>query len=528
MATGVRLAAAVAMGGLGLGGLGGCTLGPDFKEPSPWWSPASWITPSGRPDPKIAKSSVPVAEPLDPDWWKAFGDPQLVDLEQQIAGSNLDVRVATVRLAESRASLNIARADAFPTVNGNTSYTREQQSKKGVISLLGGGSGSPGTASNGLGGTSGGVPNTGLYNPFDLYQYGFDASWELDLWGRVRRGVEGSRAQALAGEEAQRDALVTAQAELARDYIQLRGAQEQLRIARENLSSSQSSLDLTRQRAAGGLSTDLDVANAAAQVETTRSDIPTLESQVLQTGNAIALLLGEPPQAMAAKLNTPKPIPPVPPTVPVGLPGELARRRPDIREAEANLHAATANIGVATADFYPRVTLSGSAAIQAVQFNQLGNWGQANTYSFGPSISLPIFQGGRLTHTLELRQSQQQEAAISYQRTVLGALHEVDNALTAYAADQNRRASLQRAVAQNRRALGLAREQYSAGLATFLNVLDTQRALLATQQQYATSTTTISTDLVALYKALGGGWQKSYPDLAPPELPSAVKTSFQQ
>ena len=243
--------------------------------------------------------------------------------------------------------------------------------------------------------------------------------------------------------------------------------------------------------------------------------------------NAIALLLAEPPQALAAELDLPRAIPPVPPRVPVGLPSELARRRPDLRQAEANLHAATANVGVATADFYPRFTLSGSIAIQATQFASLGSWAQANTYSFGPSVTLPIFQGGRLTQTLELREAQQQEAALSYQRTVLGALHEVDNALTAYAAEQSRQASLQRAVAQNQRALGLAREQYSAGLATFLNVLDTQRALLATQQQLAASTTSISTNLVALYKALGGGWEGSYPERQPEPAPKVLRAAFQ-
>ena len=529
-----RCVAAIVVQMIALSGLAACTLGPDFKPPTSSWSLATWLTPKARPVADVAQPSLPVGEPVDPLWWQGFGDPQLVALEQRLSAVNFDVRLATLRLVESRASLGVSRAEAFPQVNGNASYTREHQSKKGVIALFGGGAGggagggSPGTASNGLGGRTGGSPNTGLFDPFDLYQYGFDASWELDLWGRVRRSVEAAGAQVSAGEEARRDALVSAQAELARDYIELRGAQERLRISRANLESQQQSLALTRQRAAGGLSSQLDVANQAAQVESTRSELPTLEAQVAQLGNAIAQLLGAPPQSLAAELDLPRPIPPTPPRVPVGLPSDLARRRPDLRQAEANLHAATANIGVAVADFYPKFTLSGSLAIQAVQFNQLGNFGQANTYSFGPSISLPIFEGGRLSRTLELREAQQQEAAVSYQRAVLGALHEVDNALTAYAAEQGRQAALQRAVAQNERALGLAREQYAAGLATFLNVLDTQRLLLAAQQQLAVSSTSISTDLVALYKALGGGWETSYPLAPEPPPPGLLRTTFER
>jgi NodT family efflux transporter outer membrane factor (OMF) lipoprotein len=359
------------------------------------------------------------------------------------------------------------------------------------------------------------VPNVGIFNPFDLFQYGFDASWEIDLWGRVRRSVESADATLQATEEQRRDTLVTAAAELARDYVQLRGTQRTIDITQQNLATARQSLDLTRQRAAGGVTTDLDVANAAAQVETISAEIPALEARAATLMNAIALLLGEPPAALSARLATQKAIPPVPPQVPVGLPSELARRRPDIRRAEAQLHAATADVGVAVGDFYPRISLSGSVALQATQFSMLGNWGQSNTYALGPSITLPIFEGGRLRSTLELREAQQQEAAVNYQRTVLGALHEVDNALTAYDAEQARRARLERAVVQNRRALGLARERYAQGVTDFLQVLDVQRNLLLAEQQLTDATTNVSTDLVAIYKALGGGWETDFPVPAP-------------
>ncbi len=219
-------------------------------------------------------------------------------------------------------------------------------------------------------------------------------------------------------------------------------------------------------------------------------------------------------------------MPPVPPAVPIGLPSDLARRRPDIRRAEANLHAATAGIGVAVASFYPTITLSGSAALQATQLRNLAGW-SAGTYALGPSITMPIFQGARLTRTLELRKAQQQEAAIAYQQTVLGALHDVNNALTNYAAQQSQEAALKRAVAQQQRALNLAQEQYSGGLVDFLNVLDAQRQVLSVEQQLAQANAAVSTDLVQLYKALGGGWQISFPEAEaplprPPLIPAAL------
>ena len=401
---------------------------------------------------------------------------------------------------------------------------REKISNKGVIGVFGGsgGSNSTATSSNGLGGTTGGIPTSSAgasgAPPFDLFQYGFDASWELDLWGRVRRSVESADASLTASAESRRNVLLTSLAELARDYIQLRGQQTDLAIAQRTMQSDQETLRLTQQRAAGGLVTQLDVATAASQLQTTTSQIPQLQQQAAVTINALSLLLGETPGALTAQLATPQPVPPVPPVVPVGLPSELVERRPDIRQAAAQLHVATAEIGAAEADFFPKITLSGSVGLQALQFKDLGNW-DSRMYSGGPSLSIPIFEGGRLKYRLELRKSQQQEAAVQYQQTVLQAFHDVDNALTAYSAEQQRRTSLGLASDQAARALGLARQQYIQGLATYLDVLTAQRTLLAAQQQYADSTTTVSTNLVQLYKALGGGWEVSFPRGAPGEKP---------
>jgi NodT family efflux transporter outer membrane factor (OMF) lipoprotein len=460
-----------------------------------------------------------VPEKIDPNWWNLLHDTELTSLENRVAAANLDVRLATIRLAESRSQRQISGADQFPTLQGDGSYTRERVSSKGVIGLLGGSSGgasfgSMGSMANGTTGRSGGIPSTvtggTTLPPFNLWQYGFDASWELDLWGRVRRELESADAAIEASAEARRNSLLSVVAEVARDYIQLRGVQTQLAIAGDNIKTARESLDLTQARYRGGLTTDLDVANAAAQLATTEAAVPQLEQQQDEQINALSFLLGEAPQALRAELITPGAVPPVPPRVPVGLPSELARRRPDIRQAEAQLHAATADIGVAVADFYPKVTLDGSLGLQALKAKDLGNWA-ARQYGLGPTISIPIFEGGRLRATLQLRKVEQQEAALNYQQTVLQAWHDVDNAMTAYAAEQRRRDALAESVTQNQRALDLSRQRYTQGVADFLNVLDAERALLQAQLQLAESTTTVSQNLVQLYKALGGGWEPTYP-----------------
>jgi len=473
----------------------GCTAGPDWS-PQSMWSPPAWQAA----DSSQATPSMPIAAPADPKWWAIFHDTELTSLEDRVAAANLNVRLATIRLVESRAQRRITGAGQFPALNADGSYTHEDISRKGVIGLFGGASG--GFPTSITGGTK--LP------PFNLWQDGFDASWELDLWGRVRREVEGADASVEASADARRGALVSVLAEIARDYMQLRGLQAQLAITRQNIATEQDTLDLTKDRLRGGLTTELDVANAAAQLQTTRAQVPPLEQQQAQSINALSLLLAEAPGALRSELMEPHPVPPVPPRVPVGVPSELARRRPDIRQAEAQLHAATATIGVAVADFYPQITLDGSIGLQALQFKDLGNWG-ARQYGLGPSVTLPIFQGGRLRATLELRKVQQQEAALTYQQTVLQAWHDVDNALTAYATEQRRHDALAAAVDQNRVALDLSRQRYTQGLADFLNVLDAQRALLSAQLQLADSATTESANLVQLYKALGGGWEVDFP-----------------
>ena len=485
--------------------LSACTMGPDFQRPA-LQTPTQWPDAPATTD---AVRSVAVPEPVDPLWWNSFGDPLLTELVTRAMDSNLDLKIAAARIAESRAQFGQAKADELPTLNGNASYTRELQSADGVIGLLGG-SGSPSaTDTNGLGGRQGGVPTQSATSsalpPFNLYQYGFDASWELDLWGRVRRTAENASATVDAQNEARHDVIVSTAAEVARDYLNLRGTQQKLRITKENLAFAERTVQLTNERAKHGLATDLDVANAQSQAESNAADIPQEEQQEAKLINAIGVLLGEYPRTLAEKLKETPDAPVVPPRVPIGLSSELARRRPDIREAEAQLHAATANIGAAKADFFPKITLSGSVAIQATQFTNLGSWG-ARSYSAGPSLSIPIFEGGRLRSTLALREAQQQEAAITYRKTVLSAFQEVDDALTGFTAEQRRRDRLDASVQASKRALDIANQRYIRGLSNYLDVLTAQKTLLTNEQQWVDSTSTVSTNLVALYKALGGGW----------------------
>ena len=488
--------------------LAGCTVGPDFDRPSVW-SPASWFG-GARPPPKVA--SEPVPTPVDIAWWNAFQDPVLTGLIDRAAGANLDVRTATARVAQARAQRGINASAEFPQINGNSSLTRQQISRNGATSVFSGGGGAPGAAANGLGGTQGGaIPTSRSIPAFDLFQGGLDASYELDLWGRVRRSIESADATLVASNEARRSALISTTAEVARFYLQLRGTQAQIAIARANLATARESASLTDARSRGGLSTDLDVANARAQQDATAATLPLLEQQEAQGVNAIGLLLALPPAALASELLPPRTVPPVPPTVPVGLPSELARRRPDIRQAEAQLHAATADIGVAQADFYPRITLTGSISLQSTQLKSLFN-AASGAYALGPSISIPIFEGARIRRTVELREAQQQEAAIQYQRVVLQAFADVDNALIAYGAEQRRQVFLQSQVTQARRAFGLAQSRFRQGISDFLEVLTAQRTVLSAEQQLADSQATVSENLVALYKALGGGWEQAYPE----------------
>ncbi len=473
-------------------GVAACNVGPDFK-PLESGLPS---VPFAHVAAKDGVTSVETAQPVDPTWWKTFSDAKLTSLEKRAALANLDLQTATLRIAESRFQRGSVASAEFPSINGSAKYQREQYSQNGIASLLTE-LAPPGSA----------PPSIGALND---YTPGFDASWELDLWGRVRRQVEAADAQVEAAEDQRRDTLVSLLAEVARDYVQLRGAQALINNANENLKVEQDLLDLTRTRQEKGLTTGLDVENAAAQVEAVRAMIPGFEQQESAQINALSFLLDLPPNALRAELSRVKATPPTPARVPISVPAELARRRPDIRRAEAELHAQTADTGVAVAAFYPTVQLNGTLELDSLTLDKLWR-GSSIQYMVGPSLTLPIFEGGRLKSMLELAKAQQQEAAIAYRKTVLQAWHDVVNAMVAYRAEQQRRTHLAGQIAHSQEALTLARARYNDGVADFTTVLDTARTVLEAQQQYVQSTANVSVDLVQLYKALGGGWEGTYP-----------------
>jgi len=494
----------------------GCNVGPNFAPPDSG-------LPSGRfPSATIATSSKEAApsgatsRPPDPKWWKLFRDPALTRLEERVAEANLDVRTATIKIAESRAQLGVTAAAELPQVDGTGKYQRELYSQNGIASLV----------PQLLGATGGAAPKSiPAIQPIDEYTTGFDASWELDLWGRVRRQIEAASAQIEASEDQRRQTLVSTLAEVASDYVRLRGAQALVDIANENVKTEQGLVDLTQALQEKGLTTGLDVENARAQLDSVRAQIPGFEQQESQAINALSLLLDLPPDGLRKELAGVRPVPPTPRRVAIGIPFELARRRPDIRQAEDNLHAQTADIGVAVASFFPTVSLTGTVELDALQFNKLF---QASSlqYMAGPTITLPIFEGGRLKSMLQLSEANQQEAAIAYHKAVLQAWHDVANALVAFRTDQQKRSRYASEVGHAQTALDLARARYNDGVADFTTVLNSAQMVLSAQQQLLQSTVSVSTDLVQLYKALGGGWETEFP--ATPEESEVTRSASAQ
>jgi NodT family efflux transporter outer membrane factor (OMF) lipoprotein len=454
-------------------------LGPNFVA-SDVKAPKSWR--------QSQATSRTVNQSIDPEWWNIFHDPTLTELISRASAANFDLRVASTRVAQARAERQIIGGDSLPAVNGSASYQRARNSARGLQD------------SSGYDGKK----------AFSVWQADSDVSWELDLWGRVRRELESADANVDAHSDLLRGVLLSVQAETAGDYIQLRAVQAQRATAEQNLAVAEHSLKLTSVRMTDGVATQLEVAEALAQVASVQARLPILQQQQSHLINALGYLLAQQPGTLNAELEKPQSLPVTPAQVPVGLPSELARRRPDIRAAEARLHAATAEIGVAKADFYPTITLSGNIGLQAMQFSQLGSWG-SHLYNFGPSLNLPIFEGGRLKGQLALKEAQQQQAAIQFQQTVLKAWHEVDDAMVDYETYQQQRERLKVAVDNSQVALNNAQRQYVAGATDFLNVLTVQRTLLDAQQALVISDENVSLSLVQLYKALGGGWQQAYP-----------------
>jgi len=508
--------------------LAGCTVGPNFKPPKPD-VPAAWsqtalgagagsrerggsgttgVPAGGEAAAGVARgdaaagvggaSAIEMSAPDIEKWWSGFKDPTLTSLIERSVGANLDLREAVVRIEEARAQRQQTAAGLWPTLAANASFTRQRFSTNTPQGLVFGIAG----------GVPGLPPGVSITNPYDQYQLGGSASWELDLFGRVRRSVEAAGADLQSAVENERDVQVSLVSDVAEAYIDLRGAQLRRSVIEQSLATQRDVLELTRQRWNAGLTTDLDVENASSEANTTQAELPPLDREITQDINQLSRLMDREPDALRAELGEARPVPPVPPRVPIGLPATLARRRPDIRRAEASLHAATARIGVAVADLFPRLTLSASGGYQSQGLSHLIE-AASRFGSLGPTLDLPIFEAGARVAAIHLQDAREKEAAIDYARTVLGALHEVENALAAYDSDLVRHDSLSAAAEASQNALTLARQRYESGLASFIEVLDAERTLQQNQVSLAQATTAESTDLVELYKALGGGWSET-------------------
>ena len=460
--------------------LAGCTVGPDYVPPKPAM-PASFTE---HTDP--AASAAQAAPASNDAWWQGFGDATLDSLMADALHSAPDLAVAEARIREARALRGIAGADLYPTADVGAQYDRTHGSANVPIGVPPGGLG-PGANGN-------------------LWQTGFDASWEIDVFGGKRRGVEAADASYQAIVADRGDVELTLLAEVARNYIELRGVQRQLAVARSNLSIQQDSLSLTRSQFDAGLASRLDVLRAQAQVSDTEAAVPTFEANERASIYRIGALIGQPPEQLLAQLDPPQAIPSAIADVPVGLPSDLLRRRPDIRAAERRIAAANARIGVAQADLYPHFSLTGVAGLESLNASTFLS-APSRYFSIGPSINWLIFDAGKVRFEMHAEEARTAQATAAYQRTVLDALRDVETALVSYAQSKVRHERLAAEVTADREAVTIATRLYKQGLNDFLSVLDAERSLYAADDKLAQSERDTALDLVALYKALGGGWQ---------------------
>jgi multidrug efflux system outer membrane protein len=449
-----------------------CAVGPDYRRPEVA-VPADWRARPAQP-----------ASLADLAWWEVFDDPALHELIRAGVESNRDVQVAVARVFEARAQLGVARAAQFPEINAGASYAYTRPNSRNSFFIRS----FPGDPD----------PPTG-----HDYQTGVDLTFELDLWGRLRRGTEAARAELLASEDSWRSILITLVADIARTYFDLLELDRELEISRRTLDTRLASLDLQRRRAEQGLSTQLDVERATAEVAVAAATIPDLERRITQTENALNVLLARNPGPVGrgAPLDAQR----QPPEVPAGLPSALLERRPDIRQAEQTMIAANARIGEAKATFFPQISLTGFFGVQSVSLSSLFK-GASRVWDVGPTMIVPIFNAGRISNTVRANEARQQQALAQYRRTIEQAFREVDDALVFHQKVRVVRVEQERRVAATRQALYLATLRYERGLSTYLDVLDQQRQLFRAELDLASSTRDQLTAVVQLYKALGGGW----------------------
>lgn len=486
--------------------LSGCVMGPDFRRPEAT-PPPSWAGAASAP---ADLPSKPVARAFDGRrWWSVFRDPVLDGLVDEAVRQNLDLQTAALRIEEARAQRGAAAARGRPAVSGSGIGGRQRASRNGLAGALTGGPTQQGGSSAGAGGSGGQAAAPPAPSPYtDLFDVGFDATWELDLWGKARRGVEAADAGIVAAEQARGSAMISLTAEVARTYLQLRGAQRQRAIVQADIADARRLLELTDSRAQSGFASRADAVQQQAQLSATQALVPPLDQAVDQAMNRLALLLALPPGALAQRLG---PLPQadvvLPPEVPVGLPGDLLRRRPDILKSEADLHAATAKVGQARAQLFPSITLGGTAGFQSIHADSLLDWA-SRFWVGGAQVSIPIFEGGKLKAQIRTADAQMKEAALAWRSTVLAAYHDANGALVAYADEQRHAAALARQLTDARRADALMRARHRSGFVSMIEVLDARRRVHQAEQQALQSKVAASTDLVALYKALGGDWSE--------------------
>jgi multidrug efflux system outer membrane protein len=454
--------------------LSACAVGPDYQTPT---------TDAGQAFANAAQAEFS-AQSVDVAWWKLFEDKELNQLVDQTIQHNRDLQAARANLREARALYLESGLNLAPIVSSHANYTEQKRSA--------------------------GALNNRSFAPRDLklYNIGFDAFWEVDFFGRVRRNVEASSDEVDGQEAGLRDLGVSLIAEAARNYFELRGLQNQLATAKKNAKNQTQTLEITRVRLEGGRGTELDTSRAAAQLDSTLATIPPMESAIQQGIHRLSVLTGQLPGALTGKLSQPAPLPKIPQTIHIGQPAELLRRRPDIRIAERALAAATARIGVATADLFPRVTFVGTIALEASTLSGVGA-ASSDSYSAGPRISWAALDLGRVYARIKAADARAEASLAQYEQTVLGALEETENALVNYNRERSRRELLTSAAKASERAHELAHLRFAEGVSDFLTVLDAELRLLQDQDRLAQSETATATALAALYKALGGGWESS-------------------
>ncbi len=475
--------------------LPGCVVGPDYQAP-PVVPPGQWSQ-AAIDAPGAGKPAADL-----PLWWRGFKDERLNRLVEMAIQGNPDLKIADARLGAARARRLSAEAAFWPSVDASASYERMRISPNAVKGLLG-------SFGNGI--RSGAETSTllsglgPLGTPFSLFQTGFDASWELDLFGGIQRRREAAEADYAALREAQRDVLVSLTAEVARNYLGLISLERRLRIAGEQVENRREILRLAENAYHEGFATALDPIQARAGLEAAEAVPPALAAQIGQTRHALAILLGQPPAAMEHRLANLGTELPAPPAIPAGLPSDMLRRRPDLRRAERETAEAAAMVGVAVAELFPKLSLTGSVGFQSQELSNFTSL-SSGFYGFGPRLSLPIFQAGRLIANVDQQESKFAEALRIYDKSILAALREVEDALSSLNGEYQRKTALATAEATARQAIGTAKTLYAEGETGFQSVLEAQRAWYEAEENLALSELAWSSAHIALFKALGGGW----------------------